>query len=127
MAKDFITINPQRAGALARKGAAIKVREITERTVVQARILAPGKMKEHIRPIITGGANPLGIVMVEHPAASFVLRGTNGPYPIFPKKPKGVLRFVSGGQVIYVKYVLKHPGLKPNNFLLKAMEASKML
>lgn len=125
MAKDFLTINPQRAGALARKGAAIKVREITERTVVQARILAPGKMKEHIRPVITGGSNPLGIVMVEHPAASFVLQGTN-PHKIYPRKQNGVLRFTTGGKVVFARYV-NHPGNKPNNFLLKAMEASKML
>lgn len=125
MAKDFLSINPQAAGALARKGAAIRVREITERTAVQARILAPGTMKQKIRPIVTGGSNPLGIVMVEHPAASFVLQGTN-PHKIYPRKPNGVLRFTAGGQVVFARYV-NHPGTKPNNFLLKALEASKML
>lgn len=125
MAKDFLTINPRAAGALARKGAAIRVREITERTAVQARILAPGTMKQKIRPIITGGSNPLGIVMVEHPAASFVLGGTR-PHRIYPRKQGGVLRFTTGGKVVFARYV-NHPGTKPNDFLLKALEASKML
>jgi hypothetical protein len=124
MAKDFLTINPRAAGALARKGSAIVVARTTERTALRAAALAPGSMKSKIRPIITGGANPLGIVMVEHPAASFVLRGTK-PHKIYPRKPGGVLRFTVGGQLVYARYV-NHPGTKPNNFLLKALLESRI-
>ena len=123
----FMTINPRQAGALARRGAALQVERITKATAVRAAAIAPGSMKEKVRPIITGGSNPLGIVMVDHPAAHYVLFGTKGPYPIFPKKNKGkgekggVLRFTINGTVVYVRYVTKHPGIKANNVLMKAM------
>jgi len=96
MASDFLTINPQAAGALARKGSAVIVTRVTKRTAMIAAGRAPGTMRQKIRPIITGGANPLGIVMVDHPAASFVLHGTK-PHDIRPVKGK-TLKFEIGGR-----------------------------
>lgn len=115
---DFLTIDPRAAQTLARKTSAIKVAQVTRRTATIASTIAPGSMKTRIRPIVTGGASPLGIVMVDHPAAGFVLRGTR-PHDIRPKTKK-VLRFTSGGQILYAK-VVHHPGNKPNNFLWKAL------
>jgi len=124
MAKDFLTIDPKRANVLARKGSAIIVRRITEKTALIAAAKAPGSMKDKIRPVITGGGNPLGIVMVDHPAASFVLQGTK-PHEIVPRKRGGVLRFEVGGVIVYTKKVW-HPGTKANNFLWEALVSARM-
>jgi hypothetical protein len=122
---DFLTINPQAAGALARRGSAILVERITMQTAAIASVTAPGSMKSKIRPIFKGSkANPLGIVMVDHPAALFVMGGTKR-HDIRPKNGKA-LRFKIGGTVVYAKYV-DHPGTKPNPFLYKAMIAAKKL
>jgi hypothetical protein len=120
----FLTISPQQAGALARRGSAVIVARVTERTAMRAAALAPGKMKGAVRPIITGGSNPLGIVMVDHPATHYVLYGTR-PHKIYPKRKGGVLRFSVGGQIVFARYV-SHPGTKPNNFLLKALMESRI-
>lgn len=124
MAKDFLTIDHRKLNLVARRGSAVIVSTVTRRTATIAAGMAPGGMKDKIRPIITGGANPLGIVMVDHPAASFVLTGTK-PHEIRPRRPGGVLRFEIGGEVIFTK-VVHHPGTKPNNFLMKAMAAARM-
>lgn len=124
MAKDFLTIDRRKLDILARRGSGVIVARVTRKTATIAAGLAPGGMKDKIRPIITGGANPLGIVMVDHPAASFVLQGTK-PHDIRPRKPGGYLRFEIGGDVIYTKLV-HHPGTKANNFLWKAMVAARM-
>lgn len=46
--------------------------------------------------------------------AGFVTMGTR-PHVITPKRPGGVLRFVSGGQVVYTRRV-NHPGTEANPF-----------
>lgn len=126
MPSDFLSIDPRRLELLARQGAAAKVEQATLRTAAIARTLVPGSMKNAIRPIYRGTkANPLGIVMVDHPAASFVLHGTRGPYDIYPKRAKA-LRFVIGGRVVYSRHVV-HPGIKANNFLEKALLAAREL
>ena len=38
------------------------------------------------------------------------------PHLILPKKPGGVLRFSSGGRIIYTRKVM-HPGTRPNRYL----------
>jgi hypothetical protein len=116
---DFLSIDQRKLRQVAGRGAGLKVREITVKTAVVASTIAPGSMKQAVRPIISGTKNaPFGIVMVDHPAAGFVLNGTKA-HPIFPSRKK-VLRFVVGGRVVYSKRV-DHPGTKPNNFLMKAM------
>jgi hypothetical protein len=125
MPKDFLTIDRRKLELHARRGSAAVVARITRRTAVIAASRAPGSMKDKIRPIITGGFNPLGIVMVDHPAASFVLQGTK-PHWIKPKKPGGVLRFEVGGTVVFTPKPVWHPGTDPNNFLWDALVAARM-
>lgn len=50
--------------------------------------------------------------------AAPVHEGSNGPYPIVPKRKKA-LKFKVGGQTIIVKKVI-HPGNKPRPFLRQA-------
>jgi hypothetical protein len=122
---DFMTIDRSKLDTLARKGSYELVRNLTLRTAMFAAQAAPGHMKQAIRPIIKGSkANPVGIVMVDHPAASYVLNGTR-PHPIYPRRPGGVLRFtLGGGRVVFARHV-EHPGTRPNNFLWRAMLAAK--
>ncbi|QDN64445.1 hypothetical protein [Streptomyces sp. S1D4-14] len=120
---DFLTIDRNKLENVARKGSAVLVQRLTLRTAAIAATIAPGHMGQTVRPIFKGSlANPVGIVMVDHPAASYVLNGTR-PHEI-PAKPGGVLRFKWKGKVVYFKSV-QHPGTKPNNFLWKAMLAAK--
>lgn len=124
MGADFLTIDRNRAGALARQGSYELVRRLTLRTALFAAAAAPGHMGQTVRPIIKGSkANPVGIVMVDHPAASFVLNGTPR-HDIYPRKPGGRLRFTVGGRIVFAR-VVDHPGTKPNNFLWRAMLAAK--
>ena len=124
MAADFLTIDRTKLESMARKGSAVLVERLTLRTAMIAAATAPGHMGQTVRPIFKGSkANPLGIVMVDHPAASFVLYGTQ-PHDIFPKRQGGTLRFTVGSRVVFAKHV-SHPGTKPNNFLWKAMLAAK--
>lgn len=116
---DFLSIDQRRLRELAGRGSGLKVREVTVRAAVIASTIAPGSMKQAVRPIISGTKNaPFGIIMVDHPAAGFVLNGTP-PHPIFPSRKK-VLRFTVGGRIVYTKRV-DHPGTKPNNFLWKSV------
>jgi hypothetical protein len=116
---DFLSIDQRKLRELAGRGSGLKVREVTLRTAAVAATIAPGSMKQAVRPIISGTKNaPFGIVMVDHPAAHFVLNGTR-PHTILPNKKK-VLRFTVGGRIVFAKRV-DHPGTKPNNFLWKAM------
>lgn len=124
MPADFLTIDRNKLESLARKGAYEKVRLLTLRTAAIAAATAPGHMGQTVRPIFKGSlANPVGIVMVDHPAASFVLQGTPR-HDILPRKPGGMLRFTVGGRIVFARRV-DHPGTKPNNFLWKAMLAAK--
>lgn len=122
---DFLTIDRRKLDILARRGSAILVERITLRTAAIAATTAPGSMKQKIRPIFKGSkSNPLGIVMVDHPAAFFVMNGTKR-HDIRPVRAKA-LRFKIGNTVVYAKYV-DHPGTKPNPFLYKAMIAARGL
>ena len=125
MPADFLTIDRSKLERIARQGSYELVRALTLRTAAIAAAHAPGHMGQTVRPIIKGSkANPVGIVMVDHPAASYVLQGTN-PHEIRPRRPNGVLRFtLKGGRVVYARHV-NHPGTKPNNFLWRAMLAAK--
>ena len=126
MAKDFGTFTPNQLGIERLKRSAAKAAVATKTAKVAgiARTIAPGSMKEHIRVVASGGAAPIGIIMVDHPAANFVLQGTK-PHEIRPVRRK-MLRFEVHGKVVYAR-VVHHPGTKPNNFLLKALIISKGL
>jgi hypothetical protein len=121
--QQFLTINPQATRTLAQQSAGPYVATLTERVALHARLLAPGSMKSEIRAIHTGGPSPLGLVVSDHPASIFVIRGTKA-HVIYPKKQGGVLVFTpkTGGQKVFVRFV-KHPGTKPNDFLTKALRS----
>lgn len=119
MPADFITVNSKAAERLARRSSAAVVTRKTEQVAARARVLAPGSMRLHIRTVPARGYNPIGIIMSDHPATSYVLHGTR-PHTIRPRKSGGALRFVVGGRVVYAR-VVHHPGTKANNFLLKAL------
>lgn len=125
MAKDFMSIDRRKLELVARRGSAVIVAQVTRRTATIAAGLAPGSMKDKIRPIITGGANPLGIVMVDHPAASFILNGTKAHW-IRATKPHGLLVFEVDGVTVYTKKPVWHKATPANNFLWKALEAARM-
>lgn len=119
---DFLSIDRRKLQQVAGRGSGLLVREVTTRTAAIASATAPGSMKQAIRPILSGTKNaPFGIVMVDHPAAIFVINGTK-PHEIYPSKKKA-LRFKIGGVVVFSKHV-SHPGTKPNNFLWKALLAA---
>jgi hypothetical protein len=121
MPADFITVNSAKMMALRGRASAVLVVQTTERVALLARTMAPGSMKEHIRAIPSAG---LGLVISDHPATTFVIYKTR-PHVIKAKKKGGKLRFKINGEVFYRREV-HHPGNQhPNNFLLKALEASK--
>jgi hypothetical protein len=118
---DFLTIDQRKLRELAGRGSGLMVRDITLRTAAIASTTAPGSMKEKIRPILSGTKNaPFGIVMVDHPAAGFVMNGTS-EHDIVAKG--GALKFKWQGRTVYFKKV-HHPGTKANPFLWKAMIAA---
>jgi hypothetical protein len=124
MAKDFITINPVAARKLAAGSAGPAVLAATQKVAMRARMIAPGSMKEHIRAINTSrGASAVGIVMSDHPATTFVLYGT-APHVIYAKRGK-YLKFQIDGKDVFRESV-NHPGFKGNNFLWRALVASKL-
>jgi len=123
MGADFIRVDPQKMGILSRRASKALVIQTTNKVAMAARSLAPGSMKTKIRAIPSTGG--IGIVICDHPATLFVIYKTK-PHVIVAKKPGGKLRFmVNGGDVLYRRKV-NHPGNQhPNNFLLKALQASK--
>lgn len=124
MPADFMTIDRSKLEQVARKGSAALVKRLTLRTAAIAAATAPGRMGQTVRPIFRGSAaNPLGIVMVDHPAASYVMNGTR-PHEIRPRRRGGTLRFTTGGRVVYAR-VVHHPGTQPNRFLWKALLAAR--
>lgn len=124
MPADFLTIDRNKLTQVARQGSAVLVQRLTLRTAAIAAATAPGHMGQTVRPIIKGSkANPLGIVMVDHPAASYVMNGTK-PHDIYPRKSNGVLRFTAGGRIVFTRHV-SHPGTQPNPFLWRALLAAK--
>jgi hypothetical protein len=126
MARDFQSFTPNQLGVarLKRSAAKVAVGVQTEKVAMHARLLAPGSMKDEIRAIFTGGAAPIGIVMCDHPAASFVLHGTKA-HVIKPRNRK-VLKFEVNGRTVFAKMV-NHPGTEANNFLMKAMIATRKI
>jgi hypothetical protein len=121
MPADFVTVDPRRAELLARRASKVLVIQTTERVAMAARAMAPGSMKLKIRAIPSSG---IGLVISDHPATTFVIYKTK-PHWISARKPGGKLRFKYNGEFIYPRKVW-HPGNQhPNNFLLKALEASK--
>jgi hypothetical protein len=124
MAGDFVTINPAAVRRLREKASREMVAKITYKTAAIAKITAPGTMKQHIRVTVSPMAGGLGIVISDHPATHFVLHGTK-PHVIVARNKK-MLRFVVSGKVVYARMV-HHPGTKANNFLMKAMLASRTL
>lgn len=123
MPTDFLSgISPVAARNLAGKAVLPLVASYTERVAVAARIYAPGTMKQKIRTVVLPGAAPRGIVVCDHPAASFVLRGTK-QHVIRPRKGKFLVFTPKGGGKKVFARVVHHPGTKPNNFLLKALNS----
>lgn len=125
MAQGFITINQSAARQLAEKSATSITIKATEKVATVARAIAPGSMKRKIRTI---PGPMLGIVVCDHPAASFVLYGTK-PHVIKARKAGKFLRFTVNAEEVFVgpspRRFVNHPGTKANNFLWKALEASK--
>jgi hypothetical protein len=126
MARDFQSFTPNQLGItrLKRSSAKIATGLKTEQVAMRARLLAPGGMKDNIRVIFKGGPAPLGIVICDHEAASFVLHGTKA-HVIKPRNRK-VLKFEINGRTVFAKQV-NHPGTEANNFLLKALIATRKL
>jgi hypothetical protein len=95
-----------------------------QRVEAEARRRAPGSMGRTIRAQIRRGAGGdfQGVISVNHPAALWVIGGTR-PHRIQPRRPGGVLRFTTGGQVVYARYV-NHPGNKANRFLQESLHAA---
>ena len=85
---------------------------------------APGSMGRTIRAQVRRGPGGefQGVINVRHPAALYVTGGTR-PHIIRPRRPGGVLRFTVNGQVVYARFV-RHPGNKPNDFLIKSLRAA---
>lgn len=120
---EFLTINATAAQRMAAKRSREYVDKMTRRVAQHARILAPGSMKQQIRAITGSGVNPIGIVICDHPASVFVIRGTK-PHTIYPRKSGGTLRFKPKGSGNYAfAKVVHHPGTKPNDFLTKALRS----
>lgn len=90
-----------------------------ERVARRAREIAPGTMKDHITTHVEGSGRGLAAYVVsEHPATQYVIYGTQ-PHIIRPRRARA-LRFEVGGRVVYAAYV-RHPGTRPNDFLLQAL------
>ena len=118
-----MTINPAAARRLAEGSSRTLVARTTEKVATAARIMAPGSMKTKIRVIISPAGGGLGIIVSEHPATTFVIYKTRA-HEIKAKQGK-MLKFTINGEDFYRRKVW-HPGNQhPNNFLLKALEASR--
>lgn len=119
---DFLTVNPAAARGLASRAALPLVRATTEEVAMRARLLAPGSMKDQIRAVTLPGAVPRGLVISDHPKTQLVLFGTK-KHDIKPKKGKFlVFTPKNGGGKVFAR-IVHHPGTKPNNFLLKALNS----
>jgi hypothetical protein len=83
--------------------------------------MAPGRMGRKVNAVVVGKH-----VRVEssHPATLYVIKGTR-PHVIRPRYRK-VLKFTTRGTTVFAK-VVHHPGTKPNDFLTKALRASRTL
>ncbi|MDX2643480.1 hypothetical protein PV341_07805 [Streptomyces sp. PA03-1a] len=100
-----------------------KLRERTARVARYAEEGAPGRMGAYVSWKVTEGPKGLqGVIICDHPAVRFVLDGTS-PHIIRPRRKK-VLRFEIGGREVFAAYV-RHPGTKPNDFMLRALERGR--
>lgn len=106
------------------------LRRRAERVAARARATAPGGMRDAISVELDGtGRGRRARVVLNHPAALYVTQGTGiygrrgSSYPIRPRFARA-LRFVVGGRVVYAKQVT-HPGIKPNDFLNKALQSAR--
>lgn len=120
MAAEFMTIDANATARLARRSSVPMVRRKTQAVAGIARVIAPGSMKRKIRTVVGTGAAPIGIIVCDHPAATYVIHGTKA-HIIRPRKAS-VLAFKprGGGRTVFAK-IVHHPGTKPNNFLLRAL------
>lgn len=91
------------------------LQNVTDRAARNARQAAPGSMPNQITSRVQGDT---GIVTSHHPASVFVVFGTR-PHRIVARRAKA-LRFEVGGRIVFAKSV-RHPGTRPNNFLLDAL------
>ncbi|NDK24640.1 hypothetical protein FSY75_09160 [Streptomyces sp. TR1341] len=118
-----VTVDPGKIARTLRLRNGIVARRLSERTARTARIAereAPGSMGRYITWKVQDGPRGLqGVIVCDHPAVRYVLDGTR-PHIIRPRRKGGVLRFEVGGRVVYSAYA-RHPGTRPNNFLLRAL------
>jgi len=128
MAQDFVVVDPRKGMLLAERSAVALVAQTTERVAMAARAMAPGSMKTKIRAVPSKG---IGLVISDHPATMFVIYKTK-PHIIMAKRAGGYLKFQAKNSSDFTfvgpspRRFVRHPGNQhPNNFLLKALEASK--
>lgn len=98
----------------------------TKRVAALARATAPvksGRLKRSIKSTMKGSTGQVSVGGPGVPYASPVIFGAR-PHIIRPKKKGGMLRFESGGRVVFARQV-NHPGNKPNMFLVRALRAAK--
>lgn len=89
-----------------------------------ARQLAPKGMRAGISADLDVG--PAGVELVlssSHPATVYVINGTR-PHEIRPRRAQ-TLRFYVGGREVFAT-VVHHPGTRPNDFLGKALLATRI-
>lgn len=121
---EFLTIDRRKLQDIAGRGSGQLVREVTVRAAAIAASTAPGKMGSTVRPILSGTKNnPFGIIMVDHPAAMYVINGTV-PHDIPKGNGSKILKFTYKGKLMFRRHV-HHPGTKANNFLWKAVLEAK--
>ncbi|WP_199570522.1 hypothetical protein [Streptomyces murinus] len=117
-----VTVDPGKIARTLRLRNGIVARRLSERTARTARIAereAPGSMGRYISWKVQDGPRGLqGVIVCDHPAVRYVLDGTR-PHIIRPRRAKA-LRFEVGGRVVFAAYA-RHPGTRPNNFLLRAL------
>lgn len=98
----------------------------TKRVAALARATAPtqtGRLKRSIKSTMKGSTGEVSVGGPGVPYASPVIFGAR-PHIIRPKKKGGMLRFETGGRVVFARQV-SHPGNRPNMFLVRALRAAK--
>lgn len=126
MATVNVQIDPSRIARRLRLPGGIVDRDLrrrADRVAARARQTAPGGMRDRISVDLAGsGRQRRAVVVVDHPAAVFVIHGTR-PHVILPRRARA-LRFTASGRVVFAARV-NHPGTRPNPFLLRALEAAR--
>lgn len=120
--KAIVTINRPVATALAVKASVRPVRRLANQILNRSKVLTPvdtGNLRSSQRLFLrVNRKRVVARVFTRVNYAAPVHEGSEGPYPIVPKRKKA-LKFKVGGQTIIVKKVI-HPGNKPRPFLRKA-------